>query len=193
MPVLAEKVIIPLLVAAIAAFALVNPVGLDWTWRIGSTFVLLLVAALIALWLHARSRSAQQQKPIATPTPTAPRRIYIKVDPAVLSGFYNEHTQLQASKLLETYVGKWIRISGSVMDVEMSVLGKIVVFLSTENMTRPLMALYFEPQWAEHTTHLRRGASIVAEGQIGSAGRDYLTLANCELVNGRDPSVTFAG
>jgi hypothetical protein len=44
-------------------------------------------------------------------------RTLVDVTPAYLASLYGEHTEIQADKLLEAFVGKWMRVSGSVEEV----------------------------------------------------------------------------
>jgi hypothetical protein len=109
-------------------------------------------------------------------TPILRDRIIVNVSPQFLIGFFEQHTTVQAKKLVEAYIGKWMRVSGPLGDVwpnqvtfEHRLFGSAVVFM------------YFSPEWTDRLSVLRRGDHLAVLGQIRNVNSMEVHLENCEL------------
>lgn len=108
------------------------------------------------------------------------------VTPAYLIGLFKEHTGIQAKKLIEQYLGKWMPIMGRVHDTHQR---------SKFNFSKPeekvaqlfifddghlLIARFSEP-WVERIAILRRGDEVRLIGKIAEVNALNLELDDCEL------------
>jgi hypothetical protein len=127
----------------------------------------------------------------ASPTPVAVQeeRILLDVKPEYLVGFFKKYTTAQAQKLVETYIGKWVKISGTVKDVDRSVTlsdkpGDPTVDLSTKSSEGSFRtAAYFKEQrWQDRALVLKPGDKITVFGRITRITWWGLTLEKCEFV-----------
>jgi hypothetical protein len=144
--------------------------------------------------------SASEQKRPATepinlpplgfaPPPNSSRdRIFVPegVNTEFLRNLYEEgHTNLQADKLAQAYIGKWIRVQGSVSNV--SKIGEKVSVLIKGGHS-PFDADYLTALWLsfeadhERLEMLRSGDTVTAIGKIDRFGKFDVHLEECELV-----------
>ncbi len=79
---------------------------------------LVCIVCLIALAALDRRRASHRQLDISTmPSRDSANRVIVDVTPDYLMGLFDQHTSVQAQKLIEPYIGKWIRVSGRLHDV----------------------------------------------------------------------------
>ncbi len=87
---------------------------------------------------------------------------------------------MQANKIVNEHIGKWMRIEDEVENVReyddsisVSLRGRI-----GENIN-----LTFEKErWKEHLETMREGDKIIAEGLIRKIERFWIFLADCEVI-----------
>lgn len=109
----------------------------------------------------------------------------VNVTPEHLTGlFKGGHTSIQAKKLTEAFIGKWIKISGLVDDV----LGSTnhfrqVTFKERSIFSQNLVLMYFRPAWFDQISTLKPGDNITVIGQITDVTSQDIHLDNCELVD----------
>jgi hypothetical protein len=122
------------------------------------------------------------QKTQENHAPTLDERIVVDVTPEYLVGFFREHTTAQAKKLLEAYIGKWMKVSGVVQDVESNPNHYLVLFRPS-SVNAPLIWAHFrEQRWMERVLTLKLGDNLTAFGQITNADHLTLFMDNCEVV-----------
>lgn len=121
--------------------------------------------------------------PSVVPPPQGTRtpvRTFVEVEPAVLLGLLSDHTDVQGQRLITPYVGKWLRVAGSVWDVrEMSGKTYVQIHVGPE---KTLVGLLFEPEWGDRLGVLRKNDAISAIGKVESVSTSAVTLHECELV-----------
>jgi hypothetical protein len=112
------------------------------------------------------------------------KRETVNVTPEYLTGFYREgHTSVQARKLAEAFLGKWMKVSGPLGDV----LGnydnqRMVVFSNRSIYTNDLVNMFFrDKKWFSKLSTLRRGDTITVIGQVTDVNNLEIWLNNCEL------------
>jgi hypothetical protein len=118
-------------------------------------------------------------------TPPPPRhgeRIFLPDDitPEYLSCLYNNHTQLQVDALAAPYLGKWMKLSGSVHDIERQYLDRYTVTLWVSGR-RKLSTLTFQKEWKDRVSILKRESDVTAIGRLRAIYKDGLALEDCEL------------
>jgi hypothetical protein len=153
-----------------------------WTTIVLSTFLLAAIIVIIVLLykLGMRSRArTSDATPIVGVNSTA-ERIFLDIDARMLVALKNgNHTLAEKQRLWKPYVGKWIRVSGPVVDVSETKL-----FLA--NYTTPTTGLYelilkFEPAWSDRISVLQKGSNVSVVGCIDDFKAVCVVLSRCEL------------
>lgn len=107
-------------------------------------------------------------KELLPPTPTPElkaneERALLDVKPEYLVGFFAKYNEAQAQKLVETYIGKWVQISGEFFDVSRDAMVTMDPNTSTGFF---VLAQFEEQRWVDRVLVLRRGEAITVFGQI---------------------------
>lgn len=106
------------------------------------------------------------------------------VDADYLTGLCRENTSVQAHKLVEPYLGKWIRVEGAVKDVMILGTGRLAVLMQpdgSEEIAGISVWLTFNND-SERVALLRRGDSVAAEGSIQKVDAYTLDLDPADLL-----------
>jgi hypothetical protein len=109
-------------------------------------------------------------------------RIVVDTTPEYLAGFFDEHTSIQAEKLVEAFIGKWIRLSGPLENVAARSKDEVTVFFTSETFGDIMPVMVFNDRLTiENLRVLKRGNQITVVGQIQRVSSMDLKLENCEL------------
>jgi hypothetical protein len=115
-------------------------------------------------------------------------RVFVDVTPAQLVSHFGQYTSIQAAKLTEAYVGKWMRLSGQLGDVlgdpgspHLQVTFQKKGFPGDPDYEYFSVYMYFGREWDERFATLLRGTQISVAGQIERVGAWGLDLVRCEL------------
>jgi len=111
-------------------------------------------------------------------------RIVVNVTPDYLMGIFRERTTADARRLTANYIGKWMRISGTVYDVDRTDLGRgkegnFVTVIWNKNTSVSLV--FHEQRWMDSVSVWKRGDTVTVLGQIQHLGALTIILNNCEL------------
>lgn len=135
-------------------------------------------------------RRRQGQHGNTTAISTVPQVEDVDLDPTYIVGLFKDHTDIQAQKLIENYIGKWTQISGTLSQVSAFNESAQVTFERWHNDSPdPYMRLtpymYFHgKQWVDRLSMMRRGTPIKVRGRItGINSAVELRLDDCELQN----------
>jgi hypothetical protein len=123
--------------------------------------------------------------PVEATVPKAEKRIFVGPDitPQFLFSLLSGHTEVQAERLLDIYVGKWIKLSGDVNHVGKFEYGSsTVMFSSQPSKGVPVVAMEFSEAWTGRLSVLRLGNNINVIGRIKSVNAMRVKLEDCELV-----------
>lgn len=129
---------------------------------------------------------------VITPTPAPPRklsdgRIVVDMSPEDIEDIFDKNTDIQARKLVEPYIDKWMLTSGTVRNVANRKDGKSFVVLG-RNADKfkyvATVALFTDPKEIERVQLLKRGDTIKIAGQIKfDEKQPALYLDNCEFID----------
>ena len=110
-------------------------------------------------------------------------RVLVDVTPQYLTDFFREHTDIQARKLLEAFIGKWMRVSGPVGDVYPNDESNATVYFYPPTYGRTQVLMYFNDKAIidDRLRVLKKGDRKTVIGQIDWAWPQQLELDNCEL------------
>jgi hypothetical protein len=120
---------------------------------------------------------------MSAPTTLPDKRIIVGVVPEELRGFYQNVTSAQGDRLLQPYIGKWMKLSGTVADIRHSGpdgKNSSVSFRDIGSVSYILM--FFDANWYDHISVLERGSSATVLGKILSADNMSVQLDHCELI-----------
>lgn len=117
---------------------------------------------------------------------TYPGRDFVSasITPEYLIGLFQGHTGIQANKLTEAYVGKWLKLSGSLDQVDSLGSDNALVIFSG-NIGRSLSSVkmtFSSKVWVDRLSVLRRGDNITVIGKIERLDSFDVRLSECELV-----------
>lgn len=137
-----------------------------------------------------RGLSVSQETPPQPETTLPPQpmttdsrgRVFISDSLKDLVSLTHNRTTLESKRETKRYVGKWLKVAGTVTEVDVR-LGEITVTLRVkegDNATT-VFADFSEPQWSHHLSVLRRGHVLSLEGRIESVYDSWVGLKECEL------------
>jgi hypothetical protein len=119
-------------------------------------------------------------------------RIFVYVSPSFLASLYHGRTEIEGDRLFAPYRGKWMRVSGTVRNIENNIFGGKIVTLQAGpgglldrifgTFVDTDVLAYFEPAWDERISVMRGGDRVTIIGIIESSGTlGGLDLQRCEL------------
>ncbi|MCA1703930.1 MAG: OB-fold putative lipoprotein [Actinobacteria bacterium] len=111
-------------------------------------------------------------------------RHIVNVTPGHLAGFFEAHTDIQARKLVESYLGQWLRVSGPLHNVSTFSYGVAFVSFVHGTYDHLTIQLIFSDQKVveNRLAVVSRGTEITVLGQIKDVDHYVVRLENCELV-----------
>lgn len=128
-------------------------------------------------------------KPADAPAREA-SRVFLRetVTPQYLCRIYQERTKLQADQAAASYLGKWLKLTGTVHDVSTQPEGK--VFVNVDHPGPPgtgpydeiIIVLLIFTEGDGRLEVLHKGDPITAIGRINRISNDALVLEECELL-----------
>jgi len=152
---------LPSFVAALGAIGIGAAIGVGGWWLLSTL----------------QTTSSPQQSP-----PSVQNRSFINVSPDYLIQILRDHTDVQGQKLLQQYMGEWMKIEGTVANVA-SVSGSAIVILNVHNSIRPPFSfgLAFNKDWFDRASSLTIGDRIVVIGRLYEIDLASLRLTDCEF------------
>jgi hypothetical protein len=132
---------------------------------------------------RAKSRPTPRSEVKAMPADAVDRVMVPEgVQAETLRAFFKGKTALEGKRLLEPYLGKWMRVSGVVRDVENNdTLGWTVSIDDDPEALLALITLYLLDGEGPKAEMLRRDAMVSALGRIEKADQYLVSLADCVL------------
>lgn len=111
--------------------------------------------------------------------PLGDKRVVIDVPPEYLMKLCEGHTSIQAQKSVELYIGKWIRVSGTVFNATEHSAFFSVYLMYKENK---YISAYFRKK-DDRVSVLRPGDQITVMGEIETVTESNVGLEKCELLD----------
>jgi len=116
-------------------------------------------------------------------------RVIVDITPKELTGLYRDHMTLQADRLAQDYIEKWIMVSGVINDIspcKKDGYFKVQFSSSIETIsTEGIVIMYFSKKWFDNLSVLKRGKKISVLGKIKLIDQLYISLDDCELIEPR--------
>lgn len=117
--------------------------------------------------------------PVGLPPPREP----CKLSPGELARLFSQGaTELQAQSLVETYIGKWREVSGTVSDVKQH--NQYMIGVTATDPDKVTLTLFFDPiQWGERLRGLMSGDSVKAAGNVTGVSQGHVLFRDCEIAD----------
>lgn len=107
-----------------------------------------------------------------------------EITPAFLVGLYEGHMSVQAEKLVEVYLNKWMRVSGTVIDVKKGWptrdCMKVHMRWHGDNSHTVAVFLDFGKEWTDRVLILKSEQRVTVLGKVHTIS-NYIALKDCEL------------
>jgi hypothetical protein len=121
----------------------------------------------------------EQSGPASSPARIDEGRVMVNVDGVYLTNICKEHMAIQAEKLIQPFIGKWMKVVGRVADIKEEDSGMKVIFERNESL---LYILTFDDRsWRDHLLVMPRGTQINALGKIQNIAATWISLTSCKL------------
>ena len=114
--------------------------------------------------------------------PSAERRI-VDVTPQYLAGLFESYTSIQANSLAKPFIGKWMKVSGTLRNVGSFTSFSQVTFESKLGDAVVFMLFRDEDYVANRLAVLKKGDRITVLGQIDRVEPSAVQLDDCELID----------
>jgi hypothetical protein len=115
-------------------------------------------------------------------------RIVVDVPLEHLASFFDELTGIQASKLVEPYIGRWIQVSGLVDQITSYTGHAEVRLMTAPPREMAVYASFQDAKWIDRLRLLRRKDPLTVFGQIEYVSAVASQLKFCELVPTKPPA-----
>ena len=152
----------------------------------------IVMGAIVTLWLRS-ARKAYPSEPIASNlseevgSNSAPDRIFCPRSPRELLHEVAGLTEIQREVVAQRYIGTWLSVEGSIMDIGRALIGdEYVVYLRADGMTRSMTLEFDAQRWGTTISLCNKADRVKINGQIAAIGGlfgTYIHLANCELLS----------
>jgi hypothetical protein len=203
-----ERFLLAILAALAVLLAVTNPMQFSVTSRIIGVIIIFILAGIAAYCseLIQRRRVQREQArhderevkamPIvaipAAPAPLAAQpevkkeeRIFVGqgITPEYLLDFFEQHTAVQATNAIKDYIGKWMKVAGSVNNVisTSDFLARVTFERQPALPDYTYLYMSFRGPWKDRAKILKRGDNITVIGQIRQIEPMALNLDNCEF------------
>jgi hypothetical protein len=160
-----------------------------WIFLIG-----LVVAGLLQLTAAVIQGGTWKKKPVPSltasssallPASQVEGRTIVGADitPKLLCGFFNQYMHVQAQKLVQPYIGMWMRVSGNLANVREINSSLVMVRFDAEEGASTL--LFFDKEkWFNRLSILVKGNKVTVIGKIEQVDSTTFQLSECELTSG---------
>lgn len=111
-------------------------------------------------------------------------RVWLTVGISELTQPWRTNTELMSYQLFDDqkrFVGKWLRTTGVISDVQISGRDVLVTIRVDESHLAFSALLYFPASQADHFTHRKKGEQISVVGELAGYGSTVISLTECEL------------
>ena len=108
-------------------------------------------------------------------------RIYLDRTPEELTAPFAEHATDDAQRIVQKYLGHWLRVEGTLRNRE-EWLGNLLVSIDNDDFGDTAVFLYFSDERERARVSLvRRGQRMTAKGQLERVGDGRISLKECEV------------
>lgn len=134
---------------------------------------------------YSESSAPKQTVSEAHPREVPPQRVFIPTDvtPQTLMGMFEGKTTVSARRLVQPYLGKWMKISGRFQNL--GTLGSATYSVRLSTRFDHAYLFYFSKESWEHQLELLQiGQQVALVGKVTKIDEWSIVLEDCELVEG---------
>ena len=106
------------------------------------------------------------------------KRLFEDQEPWHLETAFSQNTQIIATQLTRSEIGKWIALTGDIYDVESATNGDLVVTLGGDYNFAQMI---FAPSWYTKVAKLNKGQRIFGVCKIRAFHRNSIDVEQCEF------------
>jgi len=149
---------------------------------------LLLLGGILILDIIHGSGPFTRKTPGVTPSIPAslPRseadRVVVRHSPEDILGLFKGLTDVQAQRLIEPYIGKWLEVLGDVADIQLSGNAYLVGFSYSHGTPYNVTMTFEKDKWGDRLPNLKPNDPIRVLGRIGGVSRVTIVLDHCDLL-----------
>lgn len=111
------------------------------------------------------------------------RRVYLNLTTKQIRSVYENRTTAQGEKAASIYIGKWMRVAGTVHDVDLRGVSGPILHLEGDSPS-----IRFSRRKARQLEVLHKGELVEVEGQVWAITPNWVGLKNGELISTAAPS-----
>jgi len=116
--------------------------------------------------------------------PRSEERLIVDVTAEYLADFFNNNMAIHGRRLIEPYIGKWMKVSGSLGNIMGAYSLQITFSDRGLSANKVQIFMYFDrEQWLDRVSVLKRGDHLIVLGQIKDVSSIDLHLEHCELIS----------
>jgi hypothetical protein len=203
MPIFLERMVLPLLVAALVIVAVTNAISLPVRVRVYGSIAIIFAGLAISEWLHTAASSKVNDTTDVAPTTQGVQpstqaiqssaqvmqeRIFVTEPLQQIMDSAKGFTEVETDRFVEPYIGKWAKLSGEVADVsDNKPLGHgVLIRLKAPGRFWSYSNLYFDHD-LERIRLLHADTHITVVGQISKISQYGFFLEQCELISVNTP------
>ena len=94
---------------------------------------------------------------------------------------FDNRTDIQGERAVQAYIGKWLRLEGTVSNVRDSIGGDTISVL-LDNELIGIILRFGKTRWLSDVETIAKGDKIAADGQIADVERRFMGLDHCEVL-----------
>ncbi len=145
------------------------------------------------VYLKVQANPSTEGSASISPPSTAPNtteRIFIDITPEQLVGFYKKYNSAQADDLVKPYISQWVKVSGSVNDVNrekgFTEPDTVRLSLAVEDangwIVYAVLADFNDQRWMNRALVFRKDEKATVVGKIKRVMPSGMAVVNCEIV-----------
>jgi hypothetical protein len=124
--------------------------------------------------------------PVAASPSATPAPVYLNVGPLYFAGIVKHRTDAQVQALVKPYLGKWMRITGKVEDVETFPAGmpdqRRIVLEFGPDANKTVVQAVFDESWTDRVSQLNAGDRVSVTGSLATVYQDgSFVLEECKF------------
>jgi hypothetical protein len=110
-----------------------------------------------------------------------PERIFVEVEPAYLIDLFHDVTSAEGNRRAAPYLGKWIEIEASILNVHDS-LRQVDLVFQVPTRGETIVVRGSSENWKQKALTLRKGDNVKVRGQIAKVSETGLFVVQAEFV-----------
>lgn len=129
--------------------------------------------------------TAPPRAEVPTVVSRSEERLIVDVTAEYLADFFINSMAIHGKRLVEPYIGKWMKVSGPLGNIMNSIYSLQVTFSDRGLLANNVQIFMFfdKEQWLDRVSVLKRGDHLTVLGQIKDVSSIDIHLEHCELIS----------